>query len=60
MVRRVMGNGGMERMTAVMVRRVKWHLTAVVLVAMDAGRIVVGQSRRGRDGEQSRAGGGDQ
>jgi hypothetical protein len=36
------------------------HLAAVVLVAMQAGRIFVGQNRGGHRREQGRAGGGDQ
>jgi len=43
-----------------MVRRMPRHLAAAVLSGMHAGRIFVGQGRRGRRGEQSRAGGGDQ
>jgi hypothetical protein len=47
-------------MVVVVVRIAHRHFAAVVLVAMGARRVFVGEGRRGHGGEQCRAGGGDQ
>jgi hypothetical protein len=58
--RRGMVERMMDRVAAVEMRVVQGHFAAAVLVGMEAGRIFVGQGRRGHGCEQGRAGGGDQ